>query len=357
MFFLKKKVRNKACVEGSIAEAYIAEELGTFFSMYFDSTFISKFNRKSRNFDGGEIESGGRLSIFTQPGRALGGSVRRYISDREYNAIMIYVLLNCNEVIPFLREFEEEMIHENVNISDEELQRKTDSLFHKWFIDRMKHGQQDQRLLILSKGPHREVTCYKKYITNGFRFHVQSEDKSKTSQNCGVMVRGTSSYGDDGDNYYGVLQEIIELEFLGDDTRFSMFNCIWYDIHKGIKIDKFKTVSIDTHSKQKTYEPFIFSWQSEQVCYIPNVSGKSTDWYTVLRTKARDVIDVSEKDLDTYQDDFNEFDVNAINDDRIDDVSLSVNHVLEETNVDNDIQLDNVDIESDNEFINDGEGF
>ena len=78
MFFLKKKVGNKAYVEGSIAEAYIVEELCTFFSMYFDNTFVSRFNRKLRNFDGGEIDPLDRVSIFNQPGRALGGSVHRY---------------------------------------------------------------------------------------------------------------------------------------------------------------------------------------------------------------------------------------------------------------------------------------
>ena len=348
MFFLKKKVRNKAYVEGSIAEAYIAEELCTFCSMYFDSTFVSRFSRKSRNFDGGEIESFGRLSIFSQPGRALGGGVRRYLEDREYTAIMIYVLLNCDEVEPFVRQFEEELLKTYRNMSDEELQRKTESHFHEWFKERTKNVE-DPRLRILANGPSKEITSYKKYIANGFRFHVQSEDQNKKSQNSGVMVLGSTSYGDDENNYYGVLQEIVELDFLGNDTRISMFKCLWYDIHKGMKVDRFKTVTIDTHSKLKAYEPFIFSWQAEQVCYIPSVSGKRSDWHSVLRTKARDTIDISEKDLDTYQDDFSEFDLNIVNDNTIDDVPLSSTEVTEESNVETNDSDDSGDSIDDND--------
>lgn len=41
----------------------------------------------------------------------------------------------------------------------------------------MKHVEEDQLLHILSKGPNRKVACYKKYIIDGFRFSMQSEDK------------------------------------------------------------------------------------------------------------------------------------------------------------------------------------
>lgn len=69
---LKKKVKNRARVEGSIVEAYIIEEVSTFCSLYFDLNVEKRFNRIPRNDDGGEIEPNGRLSIFTSPGRAFG---------------------------------------------------------------------------------------------------------------------------------------------------------------------------------------------------------------------------------------------------------------------------------------------
>lgn len=133
MYFLKKKVRNKARVEGSICEAYITEEMVTFCSMYFDDNFETKFTRKSRNFDGGDVESASRLSIFSQPGSAFGGSQQRFLTDKEYDAALIYALLNCDEVTPFTREFERELYEKDTDMTNEELQRKTESSFSNWF--------------------------------------------------------------------------------------------------------------------------------------------------------------------------------------------------------------------------------
>lgn len=86
MYSLKKKVRNKACVEGSIAEAYLKEEMVTFCSLYLDEDFETQFTKKSRNFDGGDVSFYDSLSIFSQPGRATNASSRRYVSDEEYHA-------------------------------------------------------------------------------------------------------------------------------------------------------------------------------------------------------------------------------------------------------------------------------
>lgn len=71
----------------------------------------------------------------------------------------------------------------------------------------------------------------------------------------------------------------------------------------------------------------------------------------MFRTETRDVIEVSKKYLDTYQDDFSKFNVNTIN-----DVALSIDGVFEETNVEVG-EPDNLDIELYNKFISDNDGF
>lgn len=138
------------------------------------------------------------------------------------------------------------------------------------------------------------------------------------------MIKGSAYEGLEENNYYGVLLDIIELDFLGDMTRVVMFKCDWYDIHKGMKIDRSKNVSINIHTKLRAYEPFVLSQQAEQVFYAPNVSQKNKDWQTVIRTKARDRFDIPEEEGDTYQDDFNEFPLNLLDDNNIDNVSLNV---------------------------------
>lgn len=102
MHDLKKKVRNKAHVEGSICEAYSIEELATFCSLYFESDIETKFNRPERNFDGGAVDHQGRLSIFTHSSRTIGKGWDRCLTDDEFKAATLYVLNNCTEMAPFI---------------------------------------------------------------------------------------------------------------------------------------------------------------------------------------------------------------------------------------------------------------
>ena len=49
---------------------------------------------------------------------------------------------------------------------------------------------------------------------NGFRFHTLQRGTSIFSNNSGVCVKGTNYMIDETD-YYGQLQEVVELEYLG----------------------------------------------------------------------------------------------------------------------------------------------
>ena len=67
-------MRNKSRFKGSIAEGYLAEECMTFRSRYLGG-IETRFNRVERNFDGGNVESSKRLSVFKQIGRAPGKAI------------------------------------------------------------------------------------------------------------------------------------------------------------------------------------------------------------------------------------------------------------------------------------------
>lgn len=65
MLYLKRKVQNKARIEGFIYEAYIVEEISNFASKYFDPTIQTRHTQVPRNDDGGEdINVDDELSIF-----------------------------------------------------------------------------------------------------------------------------------------------------------------------------------------------------------------------------------------------------------------------------------------------------
>ncbi|XP_057998652.1 uncharacterized protein LOC110631536 [Hevea brasiliensis] len=178
----KSCIRNRACVEGSITDAYIANECMTLCSRYFHG-IETKFNRMERNYDGGSNKNKGGLSIFSKVGRGLGASKTRDLDTQEWEQAHIYVAwLHKNDSSPMMG-----------------------------------------TLLSLSRGPTRYVTSFYGCIVNGYRFHIESHDKGLRTQNSVVVVIG--DIGDEVNNidYYGVLIDIIQLQYLRGR----------YNIHKG----------------------------------------------------------------------------------------------------------------------------
>ena len=102
---MKLNVRNKAKVEGLICNAYLVEEASSFCSYYFEDHVNTKHRNVPRNDDGRvlvEDEYEDKLSIFKHPGRAFGRAKKRCMTDEEYKAARSYVLLNCEEVAPYI---------------------------------------------------------------------------------------------------------------------------------------------------------------------------------------------------------------------------------------------------------------
>lgn len=80
---LKKNVKNKARVEGSICNAFLVEEASTFFSYYFEQHVQTRYKKVPRNDSGVGGESLlENISIFSHPGRAQGSAKVRYLDDR-----------------------------------------------------------------------------------------------------------------------------------------------------------------------------------------------------------------------------------------------------------------------------------
>ncbi|KAK6791398.1 hypothetical protein RDI58_010479 [Solanum bulbocastanum] len=85
----------------------------------------------------------------------------------------IYILKNCDEVLPYLEEFAQ--THENAcHLSDVEWNHQ----FIEWFKDRVAqlHKGDCSRIMedmaSLSRGPTQYLIHCNGYIVNGYRFHV-----------------------------------------------------------------------------------------------------------------------------------------------------------------------------------------
>ena len=86
------RVTNKTRVEGSIVEATIAKEIGTFAKYYFaEKPNIGQGVQTSNR-------TAEKLLIFDTPNRLIGSKRRMTLSETDFRAAHDYVILNCSEI-------------------------------------------------------------------------------------------------------------------------------------------------------------------------------------------------------------------------------------------------------------------
>lgn len=159
-------------------------------------------------------------------------------------------------------------------------------------------------LLSLSRGPTQYVTSFSGYIVNGYRFHIQNREKTLRTQNSGVVVIGNMGDTDDNIDYYGVLTEIIELQYLGGN-RVVLFRCKWWDVFdkvRGMKEDEYGFVSVNCNKQLKIDEPFILASQAIQAFYV--IDNINRGWHIALKTQPHNLStdeNSTDEEGDAYQ--------------------------------------------------------
>lgn len=114
-------------------------------------------------------------------------------------------------------------------------------------------------LLSSTRGPSKNITCFTGYDMNGFRYRTESRDRFCCTQNSGVMVLSEERSDGNDVEYYGVLTEILGLQFLGG-RRVPLFRCNWIDIfnkNHGMKKDKYGLINVNLQRLLRTHEPFV----------------------------------------------------------------------------------------------------
>ncbi|KAI5004385.1 hypothetical protein ZWY2020_031628 [Hordeum vulgare] len=120
---LKSNVRNRAHPEGSIAEAFLADECMTFCSRYIVG-FETKHNLASRNEDDEEL--------FPHSGNPLGRPRNYVLSGVAKVHAHRYVLFNCSDVNSYLRAHADEITNGR-NLNLDVVERIQNDKFHEWF--------------------------------------------------------------------------------------------------------------------------------------------------------------------------------------------------------------------------------
>jgi len=150
----------------------------------------------------------------------------------------------------------------------------------------------------LSLGPERKCKCYNGYFVNGYVFHIEEYRQGKKTYNSGVCVKG-STISELEVDYYGRLEEVIELQYDNEQNSVFLFKCYWYDtIDRGIRVDPhYGLVEINSKARLRNInDVFVFAKQCQQVYYTYSPSFRKdrlrVDWLSVLKMKPRGHVEV-----------------------------------------------------------------
>ncbi|XP_027120615.1 uncharacterized protein [Coffea arabica] len=199
---------------------------------------------------------------------------------------------------------EHRQILEKQNLSS--VQQRLDSEFPKWFEERVMYtharGECTDELLSLARGPDFRVNTFAGCNVNGFRFHIKARERERKTQNSGVMVKG--EHADKETYFYGIITDIVEVEYSFTQNRVVVFKCDWWDLrnNSGIKVDKQSNItSINMSKTWYSDQPFILASQAEQVFYLQDTK-LGGNWHVVELVSPRSSYDVPEKHEDDLVD-------------------------------------------------------
>jgi len=154
----------------------------------------------------------------------------------------------------------------------------------------------DDVIKSLALGPRKDVRKWDHYYINDYNFHTYTYGKDKPTMNYGVSVKGT-----DGVEYYGILQEVIELTYLGSNRTYKtiLFKCDWFDSINGLNVhEQYKLVDVNHTRKYPKYDPFVLAYQVAQVCFVsyPSMKNDENQWWAMLKMKPTTTMQVQEDD-------------------------------------------------------------
>ena len=138
-------------------------------------------------------------------------------------------------------------------------------------------------------------------MVNGYRFHTRSREKNRKTQNSGVVVQG--DHGENTIDFYGILQEVLEVEYLGQNKRVLVFKCDWFNVgdRNGLQIDRESGVaSVNMSRKWYIDQPYILASQAKQVYFACDLK-LGNNWHVVQSSTPRALYDVPIQIEEVYQ--------------------------------------------------------
>ncbi|XP_050876180.1 uncharacterized protein LOC127079866 [Lathyrus oleraceus] len=301
----KRAVTNKARVEGSICSDYIHRETNYFCSHYFNSfRLLPTINLSNKpHLDNDDILP--TMSILQSGGRPSGKSRKYFLSDKEWKSSHVHVLINCDEVKPYL-----DIFLENHSLDIEDSSGRIHIEFPIWlkkYVNEETNGVTNQDIIALSRSPASMAISWNMYFINGYKFHTEEWSKGRKTSNCGVHVKGLAEGGNT--DFYGIIKHIFELDYFGLKHKIPVFYCEWFDPTRntGTKVHpQYKTVDIKMDKRYRPYDPFILAQNARQVYYVPypEMCRDMRGWCAAITTKPRGRVEIDNiEDEVPYQSD------------------------------------------------------
>ncbi|XP_074283417.1 uncharacterized protein LOC141607966 [Silene latifolia] len=301
---LQDMVRNPARPEASIVQGIVSEEV-----YEYCSEFVNKLQAIGlpRTRDDGRFE-----------GKGLVGAKEISPPSNLRNKAHLYALQQSEAVQPYLERHKQDLASIYPSKGEMWLMKEHNRTFVEWFYNEVMKELSNTDNVVpdtikwLAYGPRESVHSYEGFTINGYTFYTERQDKKSLSvQNSGVsMVASSREFANSKDkspidatlSYYGVIQEIWELDFC--DFKVPFFRCKWIEnSRRGVHIDEFGFTQVDMSRLRDNDEPFILASQARQVFYILDPSDHR--WSLVVHGKRRilgvwDVLD--ENEYDEFQD-------------------------------------------------------
>ena len=269
---LKTFLRNKNHPEASICESYLLHESMSLCARYLEANETSTVPNSDISIFS-TLEDCSIKTPYTYP-------------QGDWERAHVYILKNCPEADPYYREFMSAFGTQQ--ISGPEFDRLYLNYFKTRVTELRDTSQSTLSLQILASGPTHHASKCNSCKINGYKFNTEQHDAGLTTQNCGVLVIGND--GTDIINYYGVLTDIIDVQYFGS-KQVIVFKCRWFDVlspNRGIKVDKygFESVNINRTIRTQNHDPFVLASQAHQVFYVTDMASRP-GWKIVTRIPPR----------------------------------------------------------------------
>ncbi|KAH0724842.1 hypothetical protein KY284_000707 [Solanum tuberosum] len=230
-------------------------------------------NRPNRNDEGDIDPLFPPISIFNQNGRGSKKRRKRGFTDMKMQSAVTHILLNCPEIQSYVKIFQmaEELLKE------------------------------------VALGLEYQVLAMNKYCVNGFKFQTEEVSWNKKTNNSGVYIQGDVDGTGQTIEYYGVIQEIIEVRYSGwPYKKIVLFRCEWFDpSHRGTKVDHQHNIIEVKHTRiYRSYDPCIIAQHAKQVYYASYpLRRDKADWWVVIKSKPVGIIEIDNVLDVAYQND------------------------------------------------------